>query len=224
MATTIATTRTTEADQCVTLRGIGWEGYRTLLRVRGERGVPKMIYLDGDLWLMSPSFLHERLKERMGRFVTEVVVGLRIRCIPAGQTTFRRQARRGGVEGDLTYYLTHAPAVSGKRQISLRTEPPPDLAIEVVYSHDASAAVEVYRRFGVPEVWINDESSLQILVRQADGSYVPSATSAALPFLKAAEILDWMQHPFTDDETSWVLEVRDWVRDVLAPRVQAANE
>ena len=69
--------REAEGDQCVAIRDIGWKGYCTLLRLRGERSMPRMVYLDGTVWLMSPSFPHERLKTRLGHFVTEVVVGSR---------------------------------------------------------------------------------------------------------------------------------------------------
>src|SRR6516165_3500982 len=86
-------------DQCVEFPAIGWKGYCTLLRLRGARSMPRMIYLDGTVWLMSPAFPHERLSVRLGLFVMEVVVGLNIPCIPARSTTFRRRAKKGGVEG-----------------------------------------------------------------------------------------------------------------------------
>ena len=63
-----------EGDQAVTLRGLDWKGYLTILRLRGERPVPRMIYLDGELQLVSPSYIHERLSQRLGIFVMEVVV------------------------------------------------------------------------------------------------------------------------------------------------------
>ena len=53
---------------------------------------------------------------------------------------------------------------------------------------DADEAIEVYRRFRVPEVWVCDEDELRILVLQANGRYAESATSASFPFLAAAEI------------------------------------
>src|SRR2546421_226895 len=100
-ATAIRTsTRAANGDQCVEFPAIGWNGYLTLLRLRGEHSTPRMIYLDGTVLLRSPSFPHERLKKRLGQFVTEVVVGLNIPCVPAGSTTFRRRAKKGGIEGD----------------------------------------------------------------------------------------------------------------------------
>jgi Uma2 family endonuclease len=218
MATTIPNRSTTiPGDQCVEMREIDWKGYVTMLRLRGERPIPRMIYLDGSLFLVSPSFPHERLAERLGIFVIEVVVGLDIPCVPAGGTTFRRRKKRGGVEGDKTFYLANEARVRGKEKIDLRTDPPPDLAIEAVYTH-AAAAVEVYRRLGVSEVWLCDEEGLHILVLRANGRYAESEASAAFPFLTEGEIFSWVGRPQSVSETEWVKEVRRWVRDTLAPR------
>jgi Uma2 family endonuclease len=210
-------------DQCVEFPAIGWKGYCTLLRLRGARSMPRMIYLDGTVWLMSPAFPHERLSVRLGLFVMEVVVGLNIPCIPARSTTFRRRAKKGGVEGDQSYYLTNEKRIRGKNKIHLKTDPPPDLAIEAVYSHDADAAIEVYRRFKVPEVWVCYEYGMVILVLQSDGQYAESATSLAFPFLSAAEVYDWMRRPQDVSETEWVKELRNWVKQTLIPRVRQEN-
>ncbi len=217
------TTRSrTDVDHCVELTGISWPTYSALLRSRGERPSPRMTYLDGKLWLMSPSYLHERIRTRLGTFVTEVAVGLGIRHVPTGQTTFRRRGRRGGVEGDQTYYFAHAEAVRGKSQIDLRTDPPPDLAIEVVHTHGASEALATYRRLRVPEVWVGSEETLRGLILGPDGRYVESTASAFFPFLTATEILAWVQRPDTGDETEWVMAVREWVRDELRPQVEGS--
>src|SRR5262245_59277930 len=89
----------------VEFQDVGWDGYRALLRLRGERPAPKIIYLDGSLLFVSPSQPHERMKKRFGMFVAEIVTGLGIPHIPTGQMTLRRRGRRGGIEGDETYYL-----------------------------------------------------------------------------------------------------------------------
>jgi Uma2 family endonuclease len=219
MATLTPKRRTTlDGDQCVEMRGIDWKGYLTILRLRGERGRPKIVYLDGDLYLVTTSFPHERLAERLGIFVLEVVVALDIPCNPAGQTTFQRQKKKGGVEGDKTFYLANEARIRGKNDIDLQTDPPPDLAIEAVFTHAAQAAVEVYRRFGVPEVWLCDTEGLRILSLQEDGQYAEVAASAAFPFLTAAEIFSWVGRPQTVSESQWVKEVRLWVRETLIPR------
>jgi Uma2 family endonuclease len=207
-----------EGDQCVEFPAIGWKGYLTLLRLRGERSRPRMVYLDGTVWLMSPTFPHERLKKRLGWVVEVIVEELDIPCTPAASTTFRRRAKKGGVEGDETYYLANEERIRGKNKIDLRTDPPPDLAIEAVHSHDADAAVEGYRRIRVPEVWICDEAELVILVLQPEGRYARSPTSATFPFLSAADVYAWASRPQTEQEMEWVKAFRRWVRRTLKPR------
>lgn len=218
---TAATDRIAEidGDQCVVFRDIDWKGYSTFLRVRGERSVPRMVYLDGSLRLMSPSYRHENLKERLGVLVTEVVTGLRIRCILSGQTTFRRRAKRGGVEGDHSYYLANADRVRGKKRLNLSTDPPPDLVIEAVATHEADDALEVYRRLRVPEVWVCDQSKLTIWILQPSGRYSESERSMALPILLASEIYHWVSRVDDETDTEWMLGVRRWVAEVLAPRI-----
>jgi Uma2 family endonuclease len=212
--------READDDRRVAFRDVGWKGYLTLLRLRGERSWPRMVYLDGTVWLLSPTFPHERLKTRLGELVTEVVVGLRIRFVPAASTTFRRRAKKGGVEGDQAFYLANEERIRGKDKIDLRTDPPPDLAIEAVCTHEADKAVEVYRRLRVPEVWVCDEAELVILILQADGRFSPSATSAAFLFLTAAEIHGWVSKPQSAGELEWIMALRRWVLRVLKPRVR----
>ncbi len=219
-APTEITARLVETDQCVEMFSIGWEGYRTMLRLRGRASVPRMTYLDGDLWLMSPSFFHESLAERLGTFVVEVAIGVGIPYLPAGSTTFRRLAKRGGVEADKSYYFANEARVRGKGRIDLRIDPPPDLVIEAVYTHDATASIEVWRRLKVPELWVCDSTGLRILLRQANGRYAESESSAIFPFVTKAEIFDWVTRSPATPELEWSREVRQWVQEVLVPRVR----
>jgi Uma2 family endonuclease len=223
MATTsvISPAETQSSDQCVELPDIGWKGYTRILKMRGERRNPRLVYLDGNLFLMSPSYPHERVKKRLGLFVMAIVEEFDLPCIPAGQTTLRRRRKRGGVEGDETFYLSNESKVRGKHEINLRTDPPPDLAIEAVHTHDAAESVEVYRRLGVPEVWVCDDAETQILILQPNRSYSVSPASAAFPFLAADEIQSWVQRPQTVSETEWIKDLRRWVRETLLTRARS---
>jgi Uma2 family endonuclease len=221
MATvTTKTIRGVEGDQCVELHDIDWKGYLYLLRLKGERSLPRMVYLDGTVWLMSPAFAHEKLKKQLGWLVEVIGEELDLPFVASASTTFCRRRKRGGVEGDQTYYLANESRVRGKKQIKLKIDPPPDLAIEVVYSHDADAAIEVYRRFKVPEVWICDKSEVVILIRRPNGRYARSSTSAAFPFLAGAEIHQWVTRPQAEADTEWIKALRRWVRDTLVPRAR----
>ena len=207
--------------QCVVMDGLDWGLYSAILRAKGDRTYPKMVYLDGSLSLMSPTFLHDFLKGRSAAFVHEVVTGLGVRHVGSASTTFRRRRKKGGFEPDQSYYFANAPRLRNRTSIDLRIDPPPDLVIELVYTHAVEATIAVCRRFRVPEMWICDETSLRILVLQQSGRYDESQASAALPFLAAEEINTWLRHEAEDgDETKWSLELRRWVADVLRPRAQ----
>jgi Uma2 family endonuclease len=209
-----------EGEQCVAMRHVGWEGYSKLLEIRGDRSMPRLLYLDGTVWLMSPSFTHEFFKKRLGRFVEELAAGLRIPFVPSGATTLRIRDEEGGVEADESYYIVNAPRVLGKKELTLPDDPPPDLVIEVVHTNPADDAVEVHRRFRVPEVWVWEDGELEILVLGPDGDYAASETSGAFPFLRASEIAGWIGGHETGSETDWALELRDWISGVLRPRLR----
>jgi len=218
--------RPREADQCVTVHGIGWSGYKRLLHARGERSRPRMIYLDGDLQLMSPGHLHESDRFRFGQFVSEIAFALGMPFHGAGSTTYRRRKLKGGVEPDCSYYFANAPRVQGKKVIDLRVDPPPDLSIEVVYSHSAAAAVEVSRRFEIPEVWVCTEKGLKFLLLGADGNYAKSGSSLSFPLLSAEEILAWIRRPEVEGATDfdWLRDLRQWIQETLIPRAARRGE
>jgi Uma2 family endonuclease len=233
MATTTETTtraETTDAetpigDQCVVMHDIDWNGYTTMLRLRGGHSRPRMVYLDGDLFLVSPACTHERVAERLGLFVMEVVAGFDIPCIMAGSTTFRRRKKKGGVEGDKSFYLANAERIRVRKgkNIHLRKDPPPDLAVESVNTHEADAAIEVWRRFGVREVWVENGDRLQILALATDGQYAESPHSVSFPFLAAGEIHEWVSRPDTEFDTDWIKALRKWVAGPLAERYRATQ-
>jgi len=218
---TLDATRET-AGAAVVLHDVDWEGYEAILNIRGDRRAPRMVYLDGSLFLVSPSYPHERLAERLGLLIVVITEELDIPRIASGSTTFRRGSKKGGVEGDKTYYLASAPKIRGKTRIDLEIDPPPDLVVEAVWTHNADAAVEVYRRLQVPEVWVCDGRGLTILVLQPSGQYDPAESSLALP-VSAVEILEWATERIGDDDNAWSKSVRRWVRETVAPRFNASN-
>lgn len=212
----------TESDQCVVMHGLDWKGYLTLLRLRGERPRPRVLYLDGEAWLVSPSSPHEVFKKRFGNLVSILVEERGLPCVQVGSTTFRRRLKRGGVEGDEAFYLAHAADIQHKvprEKIDLRTDPPPDLAIEVVHTRASDTAIAIWKRIQVPELWAFDDPTLKILIRKDYGRYVTSETSLAFPALTADEISSWIGRPPEGSDTDWIKALRAWVKEVIVPRV-----
>lgn len=208
----------------IVLRDVGWKGYNTVLKLRGERPRPRIVYLDGSLYFTTTSLPHERFKELLGLLVVTVAQELRISYFQTGSATFRRKAKRGGLEGDKTYYFANAARVRDKKGIDLKVDPAPDLAIEIVHTNPVRASLEVYRRLGVPEVWACEDDGLRILLLQANGTYGESQTSKVFPFLTAAEIFTKITSPNANNDLEWLDELQRWVRGDVATRPRPVVE
>ena len=114
------------------------------------------------------------------------------------------------------------PRVRGKRRINLRTDPPPDLAIEVDITSSSLDRMGIYASLGIPEVWRCDGETLTVQLLQPDGSYAPAPRSAALPGLPPGEVLRFLRLSDEKDETSLIRSFRAWVRKQLRARGKPA--
>ena len=61
--------------------------------------------------------------------------------------------------------------VRGKRKWNARTDPPPDLAVEIDITTSWLDRLEIYAALEVPEVWRFDRETLKVLVLAANGKY-----------------------------------------------------
>lgn len=208
------------ADHCVVLHDVGWRGYEHVLKARGDRGRPKIVYLDGSVYLVSPSHVHEDEKTRLGDLVKTICRLCRIPYHAAASTTFGLQEKKGSAEADESFYFhENAVRLRKKKTIDLTTDPPPDLAIEVVYSGGSRNAVEVWKRFGVPEIWALRRKSLTFLVRGEDGRYTKDDVSRWLPGVAPADVWALVQRTEDPSDLEWYEAVERWVREVLFPRL-----
>lgn len=171
-------------DQRIVLEDLTWEEYVAISDTIVERPNIRTFYCDGRLTVLTESRKHGWYGERLGELVKELARVLKIRREDAGTATFRRRLKKGGVEGDKTFYFgEHAARMKGAKDIDLNVQPPPDLAIEVEVSHSADDAVIVWGRLCVPEVWRFDAIAMECSFwsRQRDGSYARLDRSLAFP-------------------------------------------
>ena len=115
-------------------------------------------------------------------------------------------------------------AVRGKDKLHLKTDPPPDLAIEAVHSHDADAAIEVYRRFKVPEVWVCDEDELVILVLQPTDDTPGRPRVRHSRFFRPPRFTTGCAGPRQSPTPSGSRSFERWVKRTLKPRVRRTDD
>ena len=139
----------------VVLHGVTYGEYVRLRDDRHNKHL-RMVYHDGVLEVMSPESTHEMTSRQIGIFIYVLCVELRIECVGARSTTFRRgdtELKKGkGREPDESFYFANANLILGKNPIDLERDPPPDLWIELDHRASSRGKLPLYAALGVPEV------------------------------------------------------------------------
>jgi Uma2 family endonuclease len=210
-----------EPRQRFVLWNIGWEAYEHIVAALNEQHV-RSTYDRGDLELMSPLPIHERIKVWFGHFMLVLSLELQFAYQSMAQTTFRRRDRDRGLEPDDCYYLASLEKVVDWTTLNLDRDPPPDLALEVDVTTSCLDRMGVYAGLGVPEVWRFDGEQWHIHLLGADGTYEESPSSAALPYLRIPEVTTLLHQTLamTDHGERFRAFTR-WTREQVLPLYQA---
>ncbi len=140
----------TPAEQRTVLRNISWQTFEALLKETGEDRGSRFAYDCGTLEIMTPLYEHENPKIQFDRFILVLAEELEIEIKSAGSTTLKRRIANRGIEPDNCYYIQNEPAVRGRQELDLETDPPPDLAIEIDISSSSVDKFGIYSALGVP--------------------------------------------------------------------------
>jgi Uma2 family endonuclease len=192
------------------LERVSWEAYEALLKSWADLPM-RLTYDRGRLEIMSPLLPHEQSKKVIARLVETFTLERRIPLQEGGSTTFRREAKRRGLEPDECYWIQNEPRMRSRTDFDPEKDPPPDLAIEVDISSSSLDRMSIYADLGVPEVWRFDGEAVSIhLLRE--GSYEQTERSLALPELTPEIVLRFLRRSDEVGKTELMLEFLQWVR------------
>jgi Uma2 family endonuclease len=203
-------------EQRVLLHNVSWQTYETLLEEVGGRGT-RLTYDNGSLEIMTVSHGHESYARLIGRFIECLTEELNIPVHSGGSTTFKREAKKRGLEPDECYWIEKELLMRGKKEFDIDSDPPPDLAIEVEVSRSALNRMAIYATLGIREVWRFDTEELTVWHLRGDGRFTQADRSRAFPFLPLAEVVRFIRASDTQEETTLVRSFRQWVREDLLP-------
>jgi Uma2 family endonuclease len=201
------------AEQRVVLHDIPWELYEQILARHESSSAPRFTYDRGELEIMSPRSVHERLNRCVQLFVSELAVELDIDIASLGSTTFKRKDIRRGFEPDSCFYREHAQRMRGQDDIDLGVDPPPELVVEIDISHSSVPKLPILAEIGVPEVWRFDGTAWHILHLEG-GAYVEGNASLMLPAVTADALTEQLALGSEMSERAWIRRVREWARSV----------
>lgn len=108
------------------------------------------------LEIIVPLSEDEYSEDAIGDLVKDLAEELAIEYECFASTTWRRQECMGGAEPDNCFYIQNLPAVRGRLNIDLNSDPPPDLVLEIDITSKSLDRLPIYAWLGVPEVWRYD--------------------------------------------------------------------
>jgi Uma2 family endonuclease len=202
----------TPAEQRTVLHNISWQTFETLLKETGEDRGSRFAYDGGTLEIMTPLYEHENPKIQFDRFIVALAEELAIEVKSAGSTTLKRKIVNRGIEPDNCYYIQNEPAVRGRQELDLETDPPPDLAIEIDISSSSVDKLRIYSALGVPELWRYNGRVLKFY-QLVEGEYVEREFSVAFPLVSVTDMSRFIEQSKTSGEIALVKSFRAWVRE-----------
>lgn len=184
------------------LRDVPWETYLAMRDIEANWHV-RMTYDRGTLEMMVNSDRHENMKRLIGQLIEAFTAEMGIARRSFSAMTWRRREIDQGLEADECYYILSQPLVSQRVEVDLLSDPPPDLALEVVVSHGDVDKLKIYAALGVPEVWYWEDGDLQSFQLEA-GRYVPREMSLNLPLLRVKDFEPFLDPAQALDESAWI--------------------
>jgi Uma2 family endonuclease len=194
------------------LTDVPWEAYEQLLAELGDGYSVRISYYRGRLEIMSPSMKHEKLKDLIQNLAVMAADEAGLALESCGSTTFKQEQLAQGVEPDTCFYIKNAARMTGKDQVDLTVDPPPDVVVEVDVSHESSFKFDLYAGMGVPEFWRYDGRRVQIyhLTGQA---YSVQPASRALPALTGDVLSQFLEQAKAEGQSAARQSFRAWLRD-----------
>lgn len=171
------------ADDRIVLHDVPWSQYEAMLRLRGEKSVPRITYIDGWMELMGPSRHHERIKGYIGRLVEAYALDRGMELTAYGSWTLKAKPKQAGLEADECYMV----GLYQGRKV-------PDLAIEVVWTSGGLDKLEAYARLRVPEVWFWRDGVISVHLLRGK-TYVTAARSRAIPGIDLKLLATFLDRP-----------------------------
>lgn len=192
------------------LQRVDWDFYEQLLQKYQDSNEVHFAYDDGFLEVEVPLYKHESANGILRNLVTFVCVEKAIDFINAGSTTFRERAKAKGCEPDAAFYIQHEEQIRGLTDLDLRSDPPPDLVIEVDITSPSLNKMPIYAALNVPEVWLYKGDRV-IFYRLEGEDYTEVQYSDALPFLDGDTANQFLIMGLSVSSSEWYKELKAWL-------------
>jgi Uma2 family endonuclease len=198
-------------DRRVIFFDLTWQRYQQISQALGARRSARLTYDQGTLEITTPHEEHEFAAELIGIFIRILVAELGLKIKSMGSTTLDREDLERGAEPDKGFYIQSQPLVQG-RNVDLKTDPPPDLVVEVDITHSDIDKLRLYESLGVPEFWRYNGQFLHVYQLQGQ-TYLEVEISPTFPQISKAKLYEFLAQA-RQDESQAEQRLRDWIRSL----------
>ena len=148
-------------EKRVTFHHLDWQAYQQILQALPLSRSARLTYDRGILEITMPLEDHEFATRLIELFIRVLGVELGLKIKTMGSATLEREDLDRSPEPDNGYYIQNQPLVAGKT-VDLKTDPPPDLVVEIDITHTDINKLRLYASMGVPEFWRYDGQNWRI--------------------------------------------------------------
>lgn len=196
-------------ERRVMFRHLNWQDYKAIQQALRESRNAHLTYDRGVLEITMPLEIHEFAAELMSRFIDFLVSELGMKIKSMRSTTLEQEDLERSPEPDNAYYIQNQPLVAGKI-VDLKTDPPPDLVVEVDITHTNIDKLRLYASMGVPEFWRYNGELWRIYQLEA-GEYREVEASPTFGFVPKVKLYEFLMQAQQDEVEAEQL-LRAWIR------------
>ncbi|MCB1190594.1 MAG: Uma2 family endonuclease [Leptospiraceae bacterium] len=201
------------AEERKILYNITWKRYEKIVLDLGDNRATRITYDSGTLEITMPPEEHERYAELIGIFIRNLIFELGLKIKTMGSTTLSYSELEKSAEPDKCYYIQNQPKVARKK-VSLKTDPPPDIVVEVDITHTNMDKPRIYSAMGVPELWRYNGEILRIY-QLRNGKYIEVENSPTFPiWVKKNKLYEFIE-ACGIDEMEAERNLRRWLQEMI---------
>ncbi len=151
-------------------------------------------------------------KSVLGVMIGLLALTFKLRLKLGGSSTLKRLSKQKGLEADQCYWIANESVMRTTTRIDLRTDPPPDLVIEIDVMHSVVNREKIYAALGVPEMWVLSREARLGAFALAGRAWQPIERSVSFPFLRVADLDPFVARIGVDDDTSVLAGFAAWLQ------------
>jgi Uma2 family endonuclease len=203
------------AGAALHLEGVSWEEYEELLSALQDQPHLRLTYRQGTLDIMTLSKLHESLTTFITRLLQILSEEYEVELETCGSTTYKQAPDEQGTEPDECVCVGRPERILGKDRITLGVDPTPEIMIEIDLTHSSSPKLDIYARYGVPEVWLFAAQRMRLYELTGQG-YQERAESRYFPAVTADQLTEVCNRSQQEGQSKTLKEFRAWLRQRIS--------